>query len=910
METNTSKLRLHLFHPSRPCQRVQEHNGRAELIRQVVGHLGNDPVQSVALLGTEKMGKTSVLNYLRQPGALIDQLRESHQYLFVYLDAKTPELSNEQAFFKTLFSEEPFTYLPGLNSAMDLSYLIQWLDSQDKRLIVMIDNFHLMVSNPDFRGPFYDRLSHWLSTQPRVGCVVTSNEPLLPLATSRELPGAPFSIFTAYSLTPLMSEDARRLLTQRLPTYLRDRTADLDQLLEEFGHFPYPLQQAGKCWVKLAEHSHIPPLTEVIDAAYQACADYYESIYVRVQSSRSVIGGLLDKHQSKPKIEDIDRSLIEQGWVSEDEDGPSIPARQLARFFRSKWGLPEESVGVWQRIISGLTSRFRKNVEVVQAGETSPPLAPAAGIEKPSVQVYQEQLQELLQELAQANTTTTLAERQRLDKSVTDLQLSSQQALQLEQQIRGQLHLPGLNWLDEYKESCRVLVRRYSRYQVPVAELQALKATYEDQQRVDPTTAKEIRQIYEVERKGPLVWQVGMGVGVLLLVVVGGLWWSGLLTSLLEKAVGPESNSTQTTSSVTNQETSVVKSGAGTLTPEAKSDETKPAATKEEKSTEVKVEKPVTPKETSAKSDDANTPSGTTSEAPTSLVKTEQQTTETATPTEGVPVTESSTTSVGPKVTPITGYDYLVVDLIDGKKKLLLGNSSKNETVPLLEGFEEEQSHPNISQDNQFLTFQQGQEKICLIQLAQGTVACQPGKTPHLSPNGSKVVYVPLDSENALGIWPTDTQSQQTVTFKNETGISSPVFLSDNQHIVFKASTGGMSQVFLYDSAKEISRLNPKVLASSSTTTLVASPTENRVLGKNNHGWFAMVFNLDSNATSEKQELSIGTNAKLSFSKDGKELYYIDDKRITYSPLTPPQWPRPKRVDISLTDPREVVPLR
>jgi hypothetical protein len=356
METHTLKL---TFHPNRPCQTAAEHNGRTALSYHVFGRIGTEDVQSFALIGTEKMGKTSFLNYLHQPEVLANHLQEPQKYLFVYLDAKTQKLEDEPIFFRTLFSQEPFRNLSGLTSIKDLRVLSNWLESQDKRLVVMIDNFNFIVSNPNFRVPFYEGLRSWFSTQRRVGCVVTATLPLLQLAMARELSGSPFfNIFTTYLLEPLVWEEAKLLLTNRLPPHLREREAEIDQLLKEFGTFPYPLQQAGNCWVGMAEHRHIPPLKKVIEAAYQACLGYYENIYSSLKRHQlAVVDGLLDPYQPKPDPDRIDRTLIERGWVS--EDGRHIPARQMARFFRTKLGLPE-SLGSWQKLTIWLNNTLRR----------------------------------------------------------------------------------------------------------------------------------------------------------------------------------------------------------------------------------------------------------------------------------------------------------------------------------------------------------------------------------------------------------------------------------------------------------------------------------------------------------------------------------------------------------------------
>ncbi|MCP4701620.1 MAG: hypothetical protein GY862_32885 [Gammaproteobacteria bacterium] len=336
------------FHPERPCRTAAEHVGRTSLTEHAFGRLSTDDVQSFTVIGAEKMGKTSFLNYLRQPEVAMDYLDNAADYQSVYLDAKKQNLSDEAAFFNAFHTEvEKLSGLTGLRGIGDLHQITDWLEQQDKRLIVMLDNFNLIVANPNYRVPFYEGLRSWFSTRRHVGCVVSSPVQLLQLSMARELSGSPFfNIFGAYTLEPLRSEEAHRLITERLPAHLQKRHEDIQQLIEAFGLNPYPLQRAGQAWAGMAGHQHVPPVSAVIEAGYQACLGHYESLYAGLKKRQlAVIDALLDPSQPPP--DRIDNLLVERGWIS--ADGKSLAATQMARFFRAKLGI-KSHIGIWRQI--------------------------------------------------------------------------------------------------------------------------------------------------------------------------------------------------------------------------------------------------------------------------------------------------------------------------------------------------------------------------------------------------------------------------------------------------------------------------------------------------------------------------------------------------------------------------------
>jgi serine/threonine protein kinase len=93
-----------VFHPDRPCLQSAEHEGRQTLIQHVFGKLATDDVQSFAIIGFKKSGKTSFINHIQQPKILAKYLEEEKEYyFFITLSLSKLQLKNKNDFFKAFF---------------------------------------------------------------------------------------------------------------------------------------------------------------------------------------------------------------------------------------------------------------------------------------------------------------------------------------------------------------------------------------------------------------------------------------------------------------------------------------------------------------------------------------------------------------------------------------------------------------------------------------------------------------------------------------------------------------------------------------------------------------------------------------------------------------------------------------
>jgi len=333
------------FHPDRACNTIEEHTGREKIVSFAYERLGTDDIQSFAIIGFHKEGKTSLVNYIRQPKVMEKYLGENADaYKFVYMNLRYENIKDVAGFFNALYGEVKKVWsIEGLNDGSDLERITDYLNKNKQKLVVVLDSFDQVVLNQNFPVKFYGSLRSWFSTNRNVGCILTSPLRLLNLKASFEVLDSPFfNIFDSYSVFPLTRAESAELIRSRLPKSMADKEDDIDRLIDEFGCSPYPLHVVGKIW---SEHFK-NPIETTVEEAYKQLKKYYGEIFNRIGANK--IRDVLERRTSR-----IDNSLIDQGWVRKGEKGYEISSKQSERFFKEKLGIRDGIWGNIKRLISG-----------------------------------------------------------------------------------------------------------------------------------------------------------------------------------------------------------------------------------------------------------------------------------------------------------------------------------------------------------------------------------------------------------------------------------------------------------------------------------------------------------------------------------------------------------------------------
>ena len=233
--------------------------GRRREVDQILSQLANPARGSSAISGDPRVGKTSLLHYLREP-----HVRETWGLApswchFLYLDAHSVVPFTEAAFWRYLLRELG----PYLNDDEALSGRVQQLLAQAGpdvydlnslfdhiaragRLVVLaLDEFEGIVENLDPHSPGLLYHLRALLNRPERGLalVLTSREPLKQLCAGFRFAGSPFdNVFWAITLPPFSEAEVDQLLAR----YQADlSSAERDYLRQIAGTHPYLVQLAA-----------------------------------------------------------------------------------------------------------------------------------------------------------------------------------------------------------------------------------------------------------------------------------------------------------------------------------------------------------------------------------------------------------------------------------------------------------------------------------------------------------------------------------------------------------------------------------------------------------------------------------------------------------------------------------------
>lgn len=241
--------------------------GRAREVEQIVGRLRNEEFESSSLVGDRRIGKTSLLNYLTDPGVRAAHGLGPGDYIFVYVDLEMVDetMGHEQLWRRLLVlmrrqckDRELTELLAALEGAerldtFALDELFQQVDDRGQHVIFLLDEFEHVTANANFGPDFYYGLRS-LILHHQVALVTSSRLELIELCHSDTIKSSPFfNIFANINLRLFSQADFRRMVSQSLNgTTVEFSDREMGQVFDLAGLHPYFLQAA--CWALYESH--------------------------------------------------------------------------------------------------------------------------------------------------------------------------------------------------------------------------------------------------------------------------------------------------------------------------------------------------------------------------------------------------------------------------------------------------------------------------------------------------------------------------------------------------------------------------------------------------------------------------------------------------------------------------------
>jgi hypothetical protein len=242
-----------------PIKDPARFHGRQEELRQIVNRLLSSAHESTSIIGERRIGKTSLLSYLANPGVAAGLGLSPERFCLVYVDFQGLTDITPQRFWQRVLKKIARTIcdeslkpaiqeLSGRDAfdLFDLEDLFQ--ASQDRGLttVLMLDEFEYVTENPNFKSDFFGGLRA-LAIHHGVALIPATRRELVDLCHSDEIKGSPFfNIFANVVLRPFTRPEVDGLLTG----YSTAGGVELAHTDHEFiwslgGGYPIFVQMAG-----------------------------------------------------------------------------------------------------------------------------------------------------------------------------------------------------------------------------------------------------------------------------------------------------------------------------------------------------------------------------------------------------------------------------------------------------------------------------------------------------------------------------------------------------------------------------------------------------------------------------------------------------------------------------------------
>ena len=312
--------------PEAAVTELKDFFGQQALVRRIFSRIGTDRPQSVAIIGGRKAGKTSLLNYLKL--VRMRFLEDTDAYRFLHLQAD-PDLIRDSTDF--IAAVQSFLDPKGGEAQNPYSALrrtVETLHGQGKKLILLLDDFHLITSSKSFPLEFFSFLRS-LANNYNLAYLTSSFLELQKLCVIKDVEESPFfNIFTNLSLGPLNEHDGAALLAA--VTGLEDTAA----VAAWCGSSPYLLKKLG---VALCELGSVPPPARFEKLFLPLVSSYFGQVV-------SLLGGeafkplkAIARDKNPPPREAHHLTpLLKQGFLLEEEERIVCYSPSFALFLKKE----------------------------------------------------------------------------------------------------------------------------------------------------------------------------------------------------------------------------------------------------------------------------------------------------------------------------------------------------------------------------------------------------------------------------------------------------------------------------------------------------------------------------------------------------------------------------------------------
>lgn len=288
-----------------PIRDASRFYGRENEIRQIASRLLSSGRESTSVVGERRIGKTSLLLHLADPGVAASLGLVPEKYCLIYIDFQglvdiTPQRFWERVLKKmkrSICQQELEGEIDALLGAgtfdlFDLEDLFESISDTGLTTVLLLDEFEYVTQNQNFKTDFFGGLRA-LAIHHNLPLITSTRRELVDLCHSEEIKGSPFfNIFASVFLRPLSRPDAVALVDG----YLKEAELGVSPEEKELvitlgGGHPFFIQMAGYYLVE-ARYKNLPAASlpnEVITAFDEQADPHFTYLWSHCSESQKII---------------------------------------------------------------------------------------------------------------------------------------------------------------------------------------------------------------------------------------------------------------------------------------------------------------------------------------------------------------------------------------------------------------------------------------------------------------------------------------------------------------------------------------------------------------------------------------------------------------------------------------------
>ncbi len=338
--------------------------GRDEEVRYIMSLLRN--TQSCSIVGSRRIGKSSLINYISNPELLQKHGLNSNDYIFVSVDLEGLGDLTQSEFFTMIIEE----IRNGITSGelrkqleeliikenirfLDLKNVCRDITDLNKSVVLLFDEFELITKNKNLDFNFFSGLRN-LANAYNVAYITASHVPLLDLTFSKETLGSPFfNFFTQIDLSLMDEEAVDELITGPSQEYDVSFPENIIEFIKNTAGFhPFFIQMLTFHifnWIKENGSISDSDLPEITKRFHDEALPHFRYFWNHLSGSEQgaiqklSIGGPRGAHAvSQP----VAHELTRKGLIINVDDGYRIFSNAFSEFITNLEGISLEEPGI------------------------------------------------------------------------------------------------------------------------------------------------------------------------------------------------------------------------------------------------------------------------------------------------------------------------------------------------------------------------------------------------------------------------------------------------------------------------------------------------------------------------------------------------------------------------------------